>query len=272
MSSRTGSYDPAREVRGLESELARLEAQVAVSWDREARLLGWLGLRDGMKVLEAGCGPGFVTERLLEMVPRGSLTALDSDPEMLRLARERVERAASRLDLVEASILATDLADGQFDFAVARYLFQHLAEPVTAAREILRLLRPGGRLAVIDLDAALWGIAQPAFPEVAPIYAKTGRAQASRGGDRLVGRRLYRILRDAGYQDVELDAFVYHSDAEGLDPFLPQLDPDRLLPLLEQGVLTPGEMETVASAHRRFLASPDAYVLMVGLVASGRKA
>src|SRR6267378_1751438 len=177
-----GSYRAADQMRGLASELDRLRAQVLLSWPREARLLGWLGLRDGMRVLELGCGPGFVTEQLLALVPHAHVTALDRDAELLGRARQALAGDA-RVGFVQASAGATGLADACFDFVLARYLFQHLPDPEAVAREALRVLRPGGRLAVVDLDAALWGIVDPAFPEVQPIYAKTGRAQAARGGD-----------------------------------------------------------------------------------------
>ena len=270
MSPEAGSYRGVDELRGLESEVQRLRAQVLVSWEREARLLGWLGLRDGMRVLELGCGPGFVTERLLALVPHARVTALDSDPELLGRAR-RALAGDGRVRFVQASAQATGLADGCFDFVLARYLFQHLPDPETVAREALRVLRPGGQLAVVDLDAALWGIADPASPEVLPIYAKTGRAQAARGGDRLVGRRLWRILRSSGFDPVELEAFVYHSDALGLEAFAPQMDPDRLLPFVRDGSITLEEHARVQQAHRRFLATPGAYVLMVGLIACGQR-
>jgi ubiquinone/menaquinone biosynthesis C-methylase UbiE len=264
------SYRPADELRGLDSELERLRAQVLVSWRQEARLLRWLGLQDGMRVLELGCGAGDVTEALLDLVPQARVTALDADPAMLERARGRLA-GDGRVQLVEARAESTGLPEGSFDFVLARYLFQHLPVPEAVALEARRVLRPGGRLAVVDHDAALWGIVAPTFPEVQPIYAKTGRAQAARGGDRLVGRKLWRILRAAGFESVELEAFVYHSDALGLDAFAPQMDPDRMLTFVREGSITADEHARVEEAYRRFRATPGAYVLMIGLMACGER-
>src|SRR6187397_2173845 len=67
-----------------------LGRQVARSWEKESRHLGWFGLRDGMAVLDLGCGPGHFTERLAESRPNVTITALDADPEMIQRARERL--------------------------------------------------------------------------------------------------------------------------------------------------------------------------------------
>ena len=101
------------------------------------------------------------------------------------------------------------------------------------------------------------------------IYAKTG--QARRGGNRRIGRRLWRTLQAAGFVNVELEAFVYHSDDLGLEPFLPQLDPNRLLRSLKSDQISLSEYATAHALYHKFQAAPDAYVLMVGLIACGEK-
>jgi SAM-dependent methyltransferase len=265
-----GSYDPSQESGGVAHEVRRLEAQMAVSWAKEVRLLKFLGLADGMQILDMGCGPGYVAAGLTQEFPNAEIIAVDHDRELLEMARQLLH-ANDRVTFIEAGVDAIPLPDGHVDFAIARYVFQHLERPDVAAVETRRLLKKGGRLAVIDVDAALWGVAEPAFPEVALIYAKTGRAQAERGGDRLIGRRLHRILSGAGFADVQLDAFVYHSDDTGLAAFEPQLTPDRLAPLAARGLITDREMTIVRQAYDRFLLSPSAFVLMAGLIGSGTK-
>jgi len=263
------SYQPANEGRGLDQEMARLEAQVAVSWDEERRLLERLGLQTRMRVLEIGCGPGLVTKRLIDAWPGIRITAIDHDAGLLASARKHLE--GSRVEFIEAPAEDLTFADNEFDFAIARYVFQHLPHPAEAAREARRVLKPGGRLVAIDVDAALWGVAEPSFPEVIPIMMKTGRAQAVRGGDRLIGRKLHRILADAGFTDARLETFAYHSDAVGLDAFNPQLSADRLFPLIARGIITSEEFAVVQRAHEKFRATPGAFILMFGFAGTGTK-
>lgn len=265
---KTASYEPEKEFRGLESEMERLKQQVVLSWEREIRLLKWLGLEDGLKVAELGCGPGYVTAQLLAEFPNLAITALDADAQMIERGQAYVANHP-QVQWVTASVQKTGLPSDTFDFAIARYLFQHIPDPLTAVQEILRLLKPGGKLAIIDIDAQLWGIVSPSFPQLQAIYAKSG--QASRGGNRLIGRHLWQILKEAGYHNPQLDAFVYHSPEMGLEPFLPQLSPDRLNHALENKQISLDEFTTAHFYYQKFLNAPQPYVLMVGLIASGEK-
>lgn len=270
--ARQRSYDPTSENRDMDSEMARLAAQATLSWDVESRRMLWLGLSDGMRVLEPGCGPGFSTQLLRALLPHSAITALDSDPDMLALASQRTRTSVKGdVELRLASVTDTGLPPDSFDAAVSRYLFQHLADPTRAAREILRVLKPGGRHIVIDVDDDLWGLAEPTFAPLRSIYARATAAQARRGGTRLIGRRLGRILREAGYGKVQLDVFCCDSDELGMEPFRPQISPDRLLPLVGEHALGTEELALAYLLHQRFLEDEKAFVAMVGFIAYGEK-
>lgn len=114
-------------------------------YDRPA-VLEALGDVDGLRVLDAGCGPGFYAEALLE---RGaSVVAFDQSPEMVRLATRRVGRRGVRLRVHDLAQPLDWLGDATFDAAVLALVLHYVDDRVAALAELRRVLRPGGALVV----------------------------------------------------------------------------------------------------------------------------
>jgi len=256
----------------LHANVERLRKQVELTWPRELQVIVRLGLADGMCVLDIGSGPGYVTEALLELLPNSPVVAVDLDPDMTAMAATRLGAiGGDRFLGLTNSALDLDLPDNCIDFAISRYLFQHLPAPDLALTEIHRVLRPGGRLAIVDIDDALGGIVDPPIPSLAIVGEKVAQLQAQRGGNRYVGRTLWKLLAATGFEGLSIDTVVVHSDQVGVTPFIPQFDPDRYLPFVTTGGLTREEWENYRADFQRFLAAPHPFILHLLLVVSGRK-
>jgi ubiquinone/menaquinone biosynthesis C-methylase UbiE len=225
-----------------------------------------------MSVLEVGSGPGFITGQLLEMLPSSRLTCVDLDPVLLERAKSYLGDNASRVDFVEASILDTGLPDNSFDFAYARLVFQHLPDRVGAAREILRVLKPGGKLVIMDVDDDLNMLFDPPDPpEVRAINERSAEEHRAKGGDRKVGRKLWRIMTEAGFQDLDLELVIIDSDSLGLDMFIEQFTLETLQVEVDAGLLTQQEAELLWNTHTAFLNAEYPYIALVAFMACGAK-
>jgi ubiquinone/menaquinone biosynthesis C-methylase UbiE len=267
-----GSYQASTFNRDLETEIQRLKAQVHLSWEKEARTLKWYGLTDGMNVMEAGSGPGFFTEKLLELLPNSSITAVEIDPVLQEKAAEYLhQKAGGRVNHVQASVGDTGLPANSFDFAIARLLFLHLPDPVAAAREIFRILKPGGKLVIIDADGDLFWLTDPPF-SLETLKKKLNQVTALRGGNGYLGRHLCRLLKEVGFVSVDLEVVVSHSDIIGIEAFEPLLDTGPILQMVKQGLISESDIESYLVSRDEFLAAGDRRLMMsFGLMACGEK-
>lgn len=272
MQDRHSTYHIQTTRLGIGQELDRLKAQVGMGWDKEFRNLKWYGLEDGMNVLELGSGPGFFTGKLVSNLPRSSITALEIDDVLLDKAKQSLaDIPESRLRFVPASVYDTGLPDHTYDFAIARLLFLHLHHPVEAAREIFRVLKPGGKLVIIDVDDGVFGVIHPAVESLHVILKKVADVQASMGGNRYLGRTIPRLLSEAGFTDIDLDATLQHSDLLGVEGFRQQFNAERFRGLYEKGILELDEFEQIRAASERLAMSKDAYAMMTFFMGCGTK-
>jgi SAM-dependent methyltransferase len=120
-------------------------------------MLAVADLRPGDDVLELGCGPGGVGMAAAEIVaPDGQVVLSDVAPEMTAIAEERAQRhGLHNVAVRELDMEHIDLPDASFDRVLCREALMLVADPTTAAREALNVLRPGGRAVF-----AVWGPAR----------------------------------------------------------------------------------------------------------------
>jgi ubiquinone/menaquinone biosynthesis C-methylase UbiE len=257
-------YDPARiTAGGVPGEVARLAAQAALTFDEELRILRELGLPRRDPLVDIGCGTGEVTGRLRAACPGLRVAGVDASLTLLAHARSR------GIPLAGGSAGRLPLRSGSAGSVLLRYVLQHLPAPDLVLAEARRVLRPGGLLAVVEVDEALWGLAQPAFPEIEVIHRKAALARRGTGTNRQVVRELPRLLRRAGFTGVVVRPFAVTNDQVPTDSFAAHLGPGQFAPLVADGALTLADLSVAARVWNRFRADPDAWVLLLGLVIAG---
>jgi ArsR family transcriptional regulator len=163
--------DPAlaNDIAGDQDRLARIVAEreddagtffgrVAAGWDTlRDQLFGQRFLAPAVAallphdavVVDLGCGTGHVLAQLAPFV--SSIIGVDREPGMLAVARQRAA-ASPNAEIVEASLEAVPLPDALADLALCVLVLHHLAEPSAALAEARRLLRPTGKLVVVDMQ------------------------------------------------------------------------------------------------------------------------
>ena len=158
------------------------------AWAEEA-----LAVRPGERVLDIGSGTGSQTRALAAAVgPDGVAIGIEPNPGLRAVAEER--SADSRVRYTEGDALALPLPDGSVDVVWCERVLQHLPEPDKAVAEMARVLRPGGRVALLDTDWAST-ILHPGDPDV--VRALT--SAVLNGANPCSGRRLVGQLRTAGF-------------------------------------------------------------------------
>jgi ubiquinone/menaquinone biosynthesis methyltransferase len=151
-------------------------------WKRQ--LLSWLSPQSPERWLDLCCGTGDLALALARKLrPEGSVLGLDAAAAPLSLAAERSGREPwLPVQWIQADALETGLPDQDFDGVVMAYGLRNLADPLLGFQEMARLLKPGGRAAVLDFNRLPQGSAAAAFQRtylrrvVVPVAAGMGLA------------------------------------------------------------------------------------------------
>jgi ubiquinone/menaquinone biosynthesis C-methylase UbiE len=156
-------------------------------------------------ILDLGAGTGAVTLDLAWRAgSNGLVTAIDCDAEALQIARSLAQRVGVGIVALAGDAAALPVQDATQDMTVARFLFQHLPDPPAVLSQMRRVTRPGGRIVIIDVDDEVT-LCEPSGSQHLADLRKAIRAlQLQRGGDRLIGRRLYRLMREAGLKSIQV--------------------------------------------------------------------
>jgi SAM-dependent methyltransferase len=199
-----------------ELEADRLDAKLD---DASTRLLlTSVGIAAGQRVLDAGAGSGAVSRLICDLVgPSGEVVALEKSPDRAEFIRQRAVREnLSNLRVVEGDLTAPLLEPESFDVIWSQFVFEYLADPHGASRVLASALRPGGKLAIADID----GYAMFHYP--VPVGVEKGLTLLANGMrphfDPFIGRKLYHVVKTAGLRDVRVHMHPHHFYAGAAAP------------------------------------------------------
>ncbi|MCY1047537.1 methyltransferase domain-containing protein [Corallococcus sp. bb12-1] len=204
------------------------------------RMLVDAGIREGMRVLDVGCGRGLVSLIIARLVgERGQVVGVDIDSRALTMARETVQD--SRITFVEGDFRSLASEHGQFDAAVGRRVLMYQPDAVEALRGLARVLRPGGLMAFQEHDSTVAPTSLRPLPLHARVREWMWRTVEREGGNVHMGFGLASALTRAGLtvEHLRAEAIVqtpemHHSVGPIMRAMLPRI--------LERGVATEEEL------------------------------
>ena len=260
-------------------EQERLTLMQRLVNEAELRVLDLLGAQ---RILDVGAGLGQMSRALARAAgPSARVVGIERDPRQIAEA-ERQAASAGEAGLVElrpgaAESLPLAPAEwGTFDLAHARFLLEHVRDPLAVVKQMVAAVRPGGRIALLDDDhdmLRLWPDPAPSLLRAWDVY---WRSYARVGCDPIVGRRLPALLHAAGAPAVRVTT-VFYGACSGMEIFEPVVQNLRGVlagsqeGLAEAGLLSREQMSDALASLDRWRADPGASVWYSLPFAEGRR-
>ncbi|MEO8005772.1 MAG: methyltransferase domain-containing protein [Betaproteobacteria bacterium] len=170
-------------------------------------------LKTGSTVLDCGCGPGTITRDIARQIAPGKVIGVDFNGDQIALAGSEAKvQGIANVEFRQANVYELPFADNSFDAVFSHALLEHLKDPVKAAVELKRVLKPGGMIGVCTPD---WGgfLLAPPTEKLLLAFEAYKALQNRNGGDVYCGHKLGMYLERAGFE-----ALVMRSRYENYDP------------------------------------------------------
>ena len=157
----------------------------------------WADAPDTGNILEVGVGTGV---NMRHYPPNAHMTAIDISDRMLAKARARAERTHVDVDLALMDAQHLQFPDGTFDAVVATCVFCSVPDPVAGLREVLRVLKPGGKALLLEHVRGSNPIVGRLMDLLNPVAVRMSGAN--------INRRTVENVRAAGFADIQVESHM----------------------------------------------------------------
>lgn len=220
--------------------------------------LDFLILEEKDRVLEIGSGLGILTEEVAKKIPKGKVTGL----EKLEAQLEKCTVKIPNLTFVKGDAQEMPFEDSSFDVVYCRHILEHVNNPLKVLNEVSRVLVRKGRLFIQENNILAIEM-YPDCPHFKKAWQKFALLQYELGGDALIGKKLYSLVKKSGFRKIELSPapeFHYY-DLTSFSPWIENLIGNiegARGKLIEYNLLTDEEIKEALGELKNFINNPEA--------------
>lgn len=246
------------------AEQERLQQQAEQLAHEAVWLFDQIGLPGGARVVEIGCGPRGCLDLLSERVgPSGRVVGVERSEDAVALARTFVaERGLRNVEVIHGDARSAGLPQGSFDLATARLVLVNVPSPGQIVSEAVALVRPGGSVAFHEVDWVAV-ICDPPLPAWTALLELFVTYTQKNGIDLFIGRKLPRLLRDAGLVQVHTHAIVHvHPPGDPRRGILLDFAENLKERILSQKLIAEEAFTDLKETLRRHIEDPETLVVV----------
>ena len=246
-----------------QAEQERLEQQSHELAHESEWLFEQIGVREGWRAVEIGCGPRGCLGLLSKRVgASGRVIGVERSTEQVVRARRFVsDSRLTNVEVLDADARATALPEKTFDLATARLVLVNVPRPEEIVAEMVRLVKPGGFVALHEPDSTTQRCDPPLAAQTVLLQVLNAYAEMN-GIDRSIGLRAPRMLREFGLLDVRVNPLVHvYPPGHGRRMLWLEFVENTRSRILEKELIAEAELDELTAALRQHLENPSTLVV-----------
>jgi SAM-dependent methyltransferase len=245
------------------AEQERLQEQARQLADESSWLFDQCAIASGAHVVELGCGPHGCLDLLAQRVgPSGTVIGVERSDDAVQMARAMVaERGLGNVEIVHGDARAPGLPRGEFDLVTSRLVLVNVPQPEEIIAEAVALVKADGIVAFHEADYVAH-VCDPPLAAWDRTIEVLNTYSCSAGIDLFIGRKLPRLLRDAGVGEIEVRPLVHvYPPGHGRRTILLDFVENLSGRLIETASVVPDELEALKRSLRQHLDDPNTVVV-----------